>query len=66
MAITQTTDFVGEVNISQKRFSDGDLNNFIQLTEEKILKELLGDDLYLKFEADNFGMGAMSRARGCL
>lgn len=61
MAITQTTDFVGEVNISQNRFSDGDLNNFIQLTEEKILKELLGDDLYLKFEADNFGMGAMAR-----
>jgi hypothetical protein len=63
MAITQASDFVGEVNIAQNKFTVGDLNEYIERIEEKQLKCLLGDTLYLLFKADSFGNDASSRDR---
>jgi hypothetical protein len=42
------TDFTGDCNISQTKYGKTDLEAIITTTEETILKELLGEDLYLK------------------
>jgi len=60
-AITNTTDFIGEVNIAQNQYSSEDLASIIDTIEETELKKLLGVDLYIKFKADNFGQDAGSR-----
>jgi hypothetical protein len=46
------SDFTGDCNISQSRFGKTDSDLLIAGTEERILKELLGYDLYLKLIAD--------------
>ena len=47
----QITDFTGECNISQNRFAKIDYEAIITAVETSILKELLGEDLYLKLVA---------------
>ncbi len=42
------SDFSGELNISQSKYGNADLISIIATVEEKILKDLLGEDLYLK------------------
>lgn len=61
MSIIQTSDFVGEVQISKNKFTASDLQSYIDRVEEDVLKELLGDTLYLAFKADSFGNDAGSR-----
>ena len=51
MAFNLITDFTGEFNISQSKFGESDLENVITITEEEILKQLLGEDLHAKFIA---------------
>ena len=60
MSIIQTSDFVGEVQISKNKFTASDLQSYIDRVEEDVLKELLGDTLYLAFKADSFGNDAGS------
>jgi len=45
-------DFTGECSLSQSRYGKTDSDLIIASTEERILKDLLGDDLYLKLIAD--------------
>jgi len=45
------SDFSGECNISQNKYSTTDYDAVIASVEEKILKDLLGEDLYLKVSA---------------
>jgi len=63
MSIIQTSDFVGEVQISKNKFTAADLQAYIDRVEEDVLKQLLGDTLYLAFKADSFGNDAGSRDR---
>jgi hypothetical protein len=63
MSIIQTSDFVGEVQISKNKFTAADLQSYIDRVEEDVLKQLLGDTLYLAFKADSFGNDAGSRDR---
>ena len=49
------TDFTGEFNITQSKYGDTDLTSIITVSEERILKDLLGEDLYLKLIADLSG-----------
>lgn len=63
MSIVLTSDFVGEVQISKNKFTASDLQSYIDRVEEDVLKELLGDTLYLSFKADSFGNDAGSRDR---
>lgn len=51
MSFNLITDFTGECNVSQNRYATTDYNAIIASIEEKILKSLLGDDLYLKLIA---------------
>jgi hypothetical protein len=46
------TDFTGEFNITQSKYGNSDLTLLITEVEEKILNDLLGEDLRLKFIAD--------------
>ena len=52
MSFITITDFVGEFNISQNKYATTDYNAIITATEEAVLKDLLGEDLYLKLIAD--------------
>jgi hypothetical protein len=52
MSFIVRTDFVGEFKISQNRWANTDHDAIIASVEEKILKDLLGEDLYLKLIAD--------------
>jgi len=52
MAFNSITAFTGECNISQDKYSSTDYNAIILATEEKILRDLLGGDLYNKLIAD--------------
>lgn len=52
MSFILTTDFKGDKYISQNVFTLEDLQYFIDLTQEKILKDLLGEDLYGKLLSD--------------
>lgn len=52
MSFINITDFVGEFNISQNKYAMTDYNAIITATEEAVLKDLLGEDLYLKLIAD--------------
>jgi len=45
------SDFIGEFNISQNKYATTDYTSVIATTEEKILKDLLGEDLYMKLIA---------------
>lgn len=53
-SIVQIADFKGEINITQSKFSTTDIQDFIDRYEELVLKDLLGDDLYLKFKNDGY------------
>lgn len=55
MSFLVITDFTGECNISQNRYAKADYDSIIADTEEKILRDLLGADLYLKLMADLSG-----------
>lgn len=61
MSITLTSDFIGEVQISKNKFTASDLQSYIDRVEEDILKDLLGETLYLAFKADSFGNDISSR-----
>ena len=63
MSIVLTSDFVGEVQISKNKFTASDLQSYIDRVEEDVLKDLLGDTLYLLFKADSFGNDTGSRDR---
>jgi len=52
MSFIVPTDFKGDKYISQNVFTLEDLQYYIDTVQEKILKELLGEDLYLKLLAD--------------
>jgi len=47
-----TTDFIGEINISQNQYTTSDLQSIIESTERLVLSDLLGEDLYAKLIAD--------------
>ena len=52
MAIIGTTSFEkGDLKISQNDRLETDLEQYIDDVEEKVLLDLLGDDLYIKFIA---------------
>jgi len=51
MSFNTIQDFTGETNISQNKYTKIDYENIITSTEERILKDLLGEDLYLKLIA---------------
>lgn len=53
-SIVSISDFQGEINITQSKFQTTDIQDFIDRYEEKVLKDLLGDDLYLKFKNDGY------------
>jgi hypothetical protein len=48
MSFCVLADFTGDVNVSQSRYGNADLLSIIETTEKKILKDLLGEDLYAK------------------
>ena len=48
MSLLILSDFSGELNISQSKYGNVDYTSIIASVEETILKQLLGDDLYLK------------------
>ena len=52
MSFCVLADFTGDVNVSQSRYGNTDLNDVIAATEKKILKDLLGEDLYAKVIAE--------------
>lgn len=49
MSLNLITEFIGDVAVSQNKYNTDHLNQIIADTEERILKDLLGDDLYHKF-----------------
>lgn len=51
MSFLLITDFTGDVNVSQNKYAKTDYENIIASVEEKILIDLLGEDLYLKLIA---------------
>ena len=50
-SILANTDFTGEVKIAVNTFTEDDVDVYIAEVQESILKDLLGDDLYMKFGA---------------
>lgn len=51
MSFNLITDFSGDCNVSQNKYAKTDYETIIASTETKILKDLLGEDLYLKLIA---------------
>jgi hypothetical protein len=52
MAFIQTTDFLGDIKISQNSKESADLQSYIDQTQERVLRNLLGDSEYNLFIAD--------------
>lgn len=63
MAITSVSDFTGEVNIAQNKFTSSDLTAIITRVEYDVLVSLFGYTLYKAFSDDNFGQDAGSEQR---
>jgi len=51
MSFILTSDLIGIVNVSESRFAKTDYESIISTVEEKILNDLLGNDLYVKLMA---------------
>ncbi len=52
MSIIKTTDFVGEINLSQNQYNVTDIQESIDRVTEDVLEALMGDKLYNEFIAD--------------
>ena len=50
--ILAQTDFIGDIELTQSADITTALNSFITTNEKKYLRLVLGDDLYIKFNAD--------------
>lgn len=50
-SILSNIDFTGEVKLAVNSFTEDDVDVYIVEQQESILKDLLGDDLYMKFGA---------------
>lgn len=63
MSILSVSDFTGEVNIAQNKFTNNDLSNIITRVERDTLIDILGYTLYKDFADDNFGQDSGSQQR---